>query len=626
MTEKTLEQLAQEFQKHVDVVNQTNITSRLGRVYPSMAKALYQVIQTGGFEPFLTEAALLASVPTVPKKAAKALDTKKIWYWNGSSWADTGLSELDQAKNYVNSNALVVKPNLGTENLNDVLTRGVYRQPSDANATTANNYPIGTNGAGTLVVIEGSGFVIQEYTTWFGRKFWRTKQGTNPIQLWQEVSTVANLDNKALIVKPNLVTEHLNSILDRGIYRQPSNQNGSIANGYPEDSASGILKVYQTDTNFTVQVYITWVGNKYWRTKYTTNNFTVWKKIATQAQIEETLSRKPNLSTEDLNAVLTLGIYQQPSDANATLANNYPDTRAGKLEVKDGGGFIIQEYTTWFGRKFYRTKQGSNPIQPWKEIATVESINSPYKGKKIAVFGDSLIEPSGAYPVRVAAALGATLLKFGFASHTMSKYPDSPLGRDKNAMYRFAKAINTGDWTDVIAGGEWVRDNLNDDNMPQINAMVATDWTAVDYIVIAFGTNDIYSITPLGEDFVADETGATFKGAICYIVEQIQAKYPHIQIMFVSPTFRTRWFQTPNPDRPEQNSDTLPDPDGKPYIAYIDALLELRNKYHLPIFDFYRTSGINIQTVLTYLTDGVHPNAKGTELCAKKFQGFLLNN
>ncbi|WP_433846889.1 hypothetical protein [Acinetobacter proteolyticus] len=83
--------------------NTTNVTSRLGRVYPSMAKALYQVIQTGGFEPFQTQAELLASVPTVPKKAAKALDTKKIWYWGGSAWVDTGLSELDQAKIYTDT-------------------------------------------------------------------------------------------------------------------------------------------------------------------------------------------------------------------------------------------------------------------------------------------------------------------------------------------------------------------------------------------------------------------------------------------------------------------------------------------------------------------------------------------
>ena len=127
-----------------------------------------------------------------------------------------------------------------------------------------------------------------------------------------------------------------------------------------------------------------------------------------------------------------------------------------------------------------------------------------------------------------------------FRSVSQSRYDGSPLGRDKGSMYRFAKAINTGDWTDVIAGGEWVRDNLGDDNMPQISAMAALDWNTVDYIMIAFGTNDIYATTPLGElTDLADATGATFVGATKYVIEQIQSRYPHIQIMFVSPVFRT---------------------------------------------------------------------------------------
>ena len=79
---------------------ESDVTSRLGRTYATLAKALYSVIQAGGFEPFQTETELLASVPTIPKKAAKALDTRKIWYWGGTSWIDTGLSERDLSNQY----------------------------------------------------------------------------------------------------------------------------------------------------------------------------------------------------------------------------------------------------------------------------------------------------------------------------------------------------------------------------------------------------------------------------------------------------------------------------------------------------------------------------------------------
>lgn len=76
------------------------ITPRFGNPYKSLPLAVKEVIETGGFEPFATEALLLASVPILTKKAAKALDTKKIWIWEGGAWADTGLSDLDLAKEY----------------------------------------------------------------------------------------------------------------------------------------------------------------------------------------------------------------------------------------------------------------------------------------------------------------------------------------------------------------------------------------------------------------------------------------------------------------------------------------------------------------------------------------------
>ena len=81
----------------------TVINPRYGNPFDSLPLAIQKVMEAGGFQPFLTETALLASVPTVSPKAAKALDTKKIWYWDGS-WHDTGLSELDQAATRQNIN------------------------------------------------------------------------------------------------------------------------------------------------------------------------------------------------------------------------------------------------------------------------------------------------------------------------------------------------------------------------------------------------------------------------------------------------------------------------------------------------------------------------------------------
>lgn len=613
----------------IDEINQVRTDVDAKIVY--IDKVINESIESGLYKPFSKQVDLLAYVPSAEPVVGKAFDTYKVWIWESRApdtipkWHDTGLSELDQAKNFVNSNALVLRPNLDSENLNTVILTGIYRQIDNSKATTANNYPTTENGAGVLEVINNNGLIIHEYTTWYNRKFRRTKYSTFDFLPWQETPSASNI---VLYYKPNLGTEDLDSILEGGVYRQLSDANATTSSHYPvTTNGAGILEVIERG-NLIIQEYTTWYGLRFWRTKYSSFAFGAWQKYATQADLAGFLGVKnPLLTTENLDDVLTLGVYRQTQDTNATLERNYPTdvNGAGILTVTPHNGLTLQTFVTWYGRHFWRTKYGSFSFQKWNEYASIASINSPYKGKVVAWIGDSIVEGNN-HPNRIATMLGATVHKFGFASHTMSKYPNSPLGRDKGAMYRFAKAINTGDWSDVIAGGEWVRDNLADDNMPQINAMVALDWSKVDYIMIAFGTNDIYSTTPLGENYVADANGETFIGAACYSIEQIQSKYPQIQIMFVSPTFRTRWFQTPNPDRPEQNSDTLPDPQGKPYIAYIDALLNLQDIYHIPVFDFYRKSGMNIRTWSNYLSDGVHPKENGIQLWAKKISAFMLAN
>ena len=88
---------ADSLNKFVNGAETESVKTRLNAEYPTLANAVRQVMETGGFEPFATETALLASVPTAPKKAAKALDTKKVWLWDGVQWNDTGLSEKDLA-------------------------------------------------------------------------------------------------------------------------------------------------------------------------------------------------------------------------------------------------------------------------------------------------------------------------------------------------------------------------------------------------------------------------------------------------------------------------------------------------------------------------------------------------
>ncbi|MDH2580996.1 sialidase family protein [Acinetobacter baumannii] len=91
----------------------SDVLSALVEFDSASQEALQQVIQSGLIEGFTTEAELLATRPTVSKKYAKAEDTKVIWFWNkpegapvGNYWTSTGLSELNQAKKYVDEKAI----------------------------------------------------------------------------------------------------------------------------------------------------------------------------------------------------------------------------------------------------------------------------------------------------------------------------------------------------------------------------------------------------------------------------------------------------------------------------------------------------------------------------------------
>lgn len=93
------------------------VTPRYGDPYKSAPLTIKElqaqadeVVAQGFYKGFATEAALKASLLDVAEMRARADDTRKIWRWNRTSaegvtpvtgtWTDTGLSDLDQSKNY----------------------------------------------------------------------------------------------------------------------------------------------------------------------------------------------------------------------------------------------------------------------------------------------------------------------------------------------------------------------------------------------------------------------------------------------------------------------------------------------------------------------------------------------
>ncbi|MFW6525106.1 exo-alpha-sialidase [Acinetobacter baumannii] len=91
---------AESLQKFISGLDSEDVLTRLGQIYPTLAKLVRILMETGGWKAYQTEAELLATTPMVNPSVGYAFDTKKMYLWNGTSWVNEGLSQLDQANIY----------------------------------------------------------------------------------------------------------------------------------------------------------------------------------------------------------------------------------------------------------------------------------------------------------------------------------------------------------------------------------------------------------------------------------------------------------------------------------------------------------------------------------------------
>ncbi|AHG75454.1 Tail fiber protein [Mannheimia varigena USDA-ARS-USMARC-1296] len=75
-----------------------------------------------------------------------------------------------------------------------------------------------------------------------------------------------------------------------------------------------------------------------------------------------------SLTTENLNAVTAAGLYGQNANVNATSQRNYPDTKAGALQVIDSAYGVMQIYTTWDTKNVFVRNQQPGDWSDWVRV------------------------------------------------------------------------------------------------------------------------------------------------------------------------------------------------------------------------------------------------------------------
>ncbi|WP_407509377.1 pyocin knob domain-containing protein [Acinetobacter baumannii] len=253
---------AESLQKFISGTDVEDVLTRLGQKYPTLAKLVRILMETGGFEPFATEAQLLASTPLLPKKASYALDTHNIFLWQNGVWSNTGVG----LKAYIDNKWRGVT--FGSD-LNTYVEAGNYAIPSavlaEGVAKGNLNYPQGlkaTYGATLSVYRSGTGVHAYQVFTTTGQKGIWSRQFIDNANFGAWINHLEKEPESPLMVAGNTL---LSSYTESGVYSITSAVlNSGISDAeldYPRfvqqiTPNGAMLIVGHNSTNYTYQMLV----------------------------------------------------------------------------------------------------------------------------------------------------------------------------------------------------------------------------------------------------------------------------------------------------------------------------------------------------------------------------------
>lgn len=130
------------------------------------------------------------------------------------------------------------------------------------------------------------------------------------------------------------------------------------------------------------------------------------------------------------------------------------------------------------------------------------------------------------------------------------------------------------------------------------------DFEQLEIITLAYGLNDYQGNTPLDNSTNKLDT-STYKGGLRYAIDNILAKYPHLTLVLFSPLYRY-WSNASDYSTVDEDTDTKLNSLGLKLTDYVEAMKEVAEEYHLPFFENYNSSGLNMFTAPTWLRDSAH--------------------
>ncbi len=224
----------------------------------------------------------------------------------------------------------------------------------------------------------------------------------------------------------------------------------------------------------------------------------------------------------------------------------------------------------------------------------------PWRGAKVAYFGDSVTDPRNS-------------------------------GSQRKFWQLLAEWLEQTPWVYAVSGRQW---NDIPNQMRQLQNDHGDD---VDAIIIFCGTNDYNHGVSLGQWYEECDTtvevagrqplhtaqrrmrqpsmdGTTFRGRINIAMSQLKEHYPTKQIVLLTPIHRA-FFSSSN--RNVQPSEAYQNACGEYVDAYVEAVKEAANVWAVPVIDLNALSGLYPLSAAhgryfhNATTDLLHPNDDG---------------
>lgn len=273
---------------------------------------------------------------------------------------------------------------------------------------------------------------------------------------------------------------------------------------------------------------------------------------------------------------------------------------------------------------------GTNPIDKniGYDLKTLPNDIIPtFENGKVGVgFGDSILEGYG--------VLTSNILPTKDPISVMSKLLNIPMYNggiagaklSDNSYCSFVDVVDSivnNDWTDFDR--EMYR-LINSDSTissvsKQYTKIKSLDFNNVDFLVIAYGTNDWAGGNILNNPNSPMNKG-TILGALRYCVSTLLTNFPNLKLYVFTPCYRDHLGTNH-----DQTSDTYVNPtSGLTLPQVCDGIAECCKELHIPCKNMYYESNLNQYTRDEYLSDYVHRNEKGYKLLGEQYAKFVDSN